>query len=154
MSKKRKQVDFSGGDEVAIGLALFTMIFSLSSPFLAALTPSFAASINGDAHLLPGIFTVLVSLIVLGVGFDFHCDKKPLFLGITGILLMLSNAALPVGCCSAIYAVATGEIPILDVPALNWATFFLAPLAALVLISAHCSNRRILKERLNFKKSH
>ena len=144
MGHKRHQVDFSGGDDLVIGLSACLLIYCLTWPFLMASFSVFNSADQGVGHRFPGALVVLVSLIILGVGYDYHHDRRPIIIGIAGMVLVIVNVTLPVECCSAINAWAGGSLGFSDLTFLDWFNFLVAPFGLLLLIRAHISNRTIL----------
>lgn len=144
MSAKRQHVDFTGGDEVAISLAAFCLLHCLAWPFLLAMGPSVLDSSSGLLHQFLGALSILVSLLVLGTGYDFHRKRVPVLLGICGIVLLSINIVLPLECCSAVTAWASGGLHFSEIKLANWGAFLMAPAGAVFLIAAHFSNLQLL----------
>lgn len=147
MSVRRQRVDFTGSDEVAIGLSTCCLLHCVAWPFLLANVPGVLDPSSGLLHQMLGAISVFVSLIVLGIGYDFHHTRSPVALGICGIVLLTINIVLPLECCSAVTAWASGRLSFSEIKFVNWGAFLIAPVGAVLLISAHTSNRRLLKKR-------
>lgn len=152
MPVKRQHVDFTGGDEVAIGFSVCCMLHCLAWPFLLALVPSLLDPSNGLLHQLLGALSVLISLLVLGVGYDFHRTRLPVLLGLCGIVLLAVNIALPLECCTAVTAWASGSLHFSEITLASWGAFLMAPAGAVLLIGAHVSNRKLLANRRTRRK--
>lgn len=144
MSSKRNQVEFTGGDEVAIGFSVCSLVYCLAWPFLAAGIPVLIRLGGGAFQQLLGGITVLMSPIVLGVGFDLHRNRWPVYLGAAGIGLLVVRVVAPISCCSALSAWAVGSSDLAEIHPLDWLKFFLAPTGAVLLILAHLTNRNLL----------
>jgi len=141
---KRSQIEFTGGDEVAIGFSVCCLVYCLTWPFLAAGIPVLMKLGGGAFQQLLGGVTVLMSPLVLGVGFDLHRDRWPILLGAAGILLLVVRVIAPIDCCSALNAWAGGNAKLGEIHPLDWLKYFLAPVGATLMIFAHLVNRNLL----------
>ncbi|QDT35389.1 MerC domain-containing protein [Thalassoglobus polymorphus] len=144
MVSKSQRIDFVGADKVAMLFSGCCLVHCLGWPFLIAALPSLVSTESGMLHQALGAFSILISLVVLGVAFDCHGNHRVIAVGIAGMSLLAVNAAMPGEYCSAVNAYIAGNITLTEVSLTNWLTFLLAPLGAGLLIIAHFDNRRLL----------
>jgi len=143
MTAKVRQIDYSGGDEFVIGLSACCLVHCVTWPFLLAAAPGLFSPANGITHQVLGCVSMLFSLVILGAGYDHHRDRLPILLGVAGTILFSVNVILPMDCCSAVNAWASGAQDFSDISVADWSLFLIAPTSTLLLISAHLWNRQL-----------
>ncbi len=130
----------------ALGLLPSCIVLTLVTSVLLTAMPGLLGDEAGLLHKVLATMTSVISLIILGIGYDIHRIRWRIVFGIPGVLFLLVNMALPTDCCYTVNVWAAGKLDISEVTLVNWLGFLMTPFGTILLICAHVVNRTRMKK--------
>ncbi|WP_145370226.1 MerC family mercury resistance protein [Maioricimonas rarisocia] len=141
MARRRRQIEWSGVDEVGMAISGLCLLHCLILPVAVVFVPELAAL--APLHRLLGLMALLLALLTLLPAYDAHRNTAVLALTLLGASCLATSCMAVADCCSTVLAWCSGAIPASEVSLTAVIRYVVAPVGMLLLIASHAMNRSI-----------